>query len=67
MNELIQQYNSYVGLVLKLGEYIQSVMALPPQGDGAKEQCKREVNTLFRQLAGQEKALKRVMLEVDDE
>lgn len=67
MNELIQQYNSYVGLVNKLGEYVQSVITLPPQGDGAKEQFRQEVDTLFRQLAGQEKALKRAMLEVDDE
>lgn len=62
MNELIQLYNSYVGLVNKLGEYVQSVIALPPQGSGAKEQFRQEVDILFRQLAGQEKALKRAML-----
>lgn len=67
MNKLIQQYNSYVGLVNKLGEYVQSVITLPPQGNGAKTKFRQEVDTLFRQLAGQEKALKRAMLEVDDE
>ena len=67
MNELIQQYNSYVGLVNKLGEYVRSAITLPPQGSGAKEQFSQEDDTLFRQLAGQEKALKREILEVDDE
>lgn len=67
MNELLQLYNSYVGLVNKVGEYVQSLIALPPQGDGAKEQFRQEVDTLFRQLAGHEKALKRAIIEVDNE
>lgn len=67
MNELRRQYNTYVGLVNKLGEYIQSLIILPPQGDGAKEQFRQEVDNLFRQLVGQEKALRQAIMEVDDE
>lgn len=54
---IIQKYNSYIGIVNKVGEYIEAIYSLPPRGDGAKQQANNEIEELFRKLNGQSKSL----------
>ena len=64
MKKAINQYNSFVGVVNKVGEYNQSISNLPPHGDGAKKQVDKEIRELFKQLNGQAKSLESTILRV---
>lgn len=57
LTKIIQKYNSYIGLVNKIGEYLEAIYSLPPRGEGAKAQVHNEIEELFRQLNGQSKSL----------
>ena len=62
MKNVINRYNSFTGVVNKIGEYIQSTLYLPLHGEGAKEQVGKEVRELFKQLNGQAKSLESAIL-----
>lgn len=62
MKKLISRYNSFIGVVNKLAEYVNALCTLPPQGTGAKEQVVKEVQEIFRQLNGQSKSLENAII-----